>query len=419
MFRTNLTLSTKQNMLWNSVGCLIYQACMWAMTIAVVIFSNDYENSGRLAFAMALGNIYYPLATYNMRTIQVSDLTNEYSSGQYIAFRFFTVFAGVIPVLIYLFLTSPITSFSTCLAWLLFKADEAFCSVFYAIEQRALRMDYIGISQGGRGVICLGLFIALLSFGLTLPLALIGISICCILITWLFDFRAASQFESVIPKINLSTIGELAVKFFPAVVTLVCYGSVVSIIRQKFGIAYGDAELGKYAAIATPTVLVQVAASYLYNPLLVNAAKCWSERDYRKFQQFVIRTLLAICCIGAVAILMSELIGKSVLLLVYGSSIESSVYLLSPALFATLVTTLFAFSFDILTVMRHLNIALIANVCSLLVAFVGCGILFVIYGANGINIAVVVSFGIGLLICLIDLFVTFHKVKRTHDEQHL
>ena len=185
MFRTNLTLSTKQNMLWNSVGCLIYQACMWAMTIAVVIFSNDYENSGRLAFAMALGNIYYPLATYNMRTIQVSDLANEYSSGQYIAFRFFTVFAGVIPVLLYLFLSSPITSFSTCLAWLLFKADEAFCSVFYAIEQRALRMDYIGISQGARGVICLGLFIALLSFGLTLPLALIGISICCI-----FDYLA-------------------------------------------------------------------------------------------------------------------------------------------------------------------------------------------------------------------------------------
>ena len=72
MFRTYLTLSTKQNMLWNSVGCLIYQACMWAMTIAVVIFSNDYENSGRLAFAMALGNIYYPLATYNMSILLVN-----------------------------------------------------------------------------------------------------------------------------------------------------------------------------------------------------------------------------------------------------------------------------------------------------------------------------------------------------------
>ena len=113
---------------------------------------------------------------------------------------------------------------------------------------------------------------------------------------------------------------------------------------------------------------------------------------------------------------MSELIGETVLLLVYGSSIESSVYLLSPALFATVVTTLFAFSFDILTVMRHLNTALIANVCSLLVAFVGCEILFVMHGANGINIAVVVSFGIGLLICLIDLSVTFHKVKRTNGE---
>lgn len=130
-------LSTKQNMLWNTIGCLLYQACIWAMTVAVVVFSPDYSNSGALAFAMAIGNLYYPLATYNMRTIQVSDVEDEYSPAQYVGLRIVTVIVGFLPILIYLLATASSEGMVlTALCWLLFKADESFCCVYYAVDQK-------------------------------------------------------------------------------------------------------------------------------------------------------------------------------------------------------------------------------------------------------------------------------------------
>ena len=123
------------------------------MTVSVVLVSQNYANSGILAFAMSIGNIYFPLATYNMRTIQVSDLGGEYSSSEYIAFRFITIGLGFLPILAYLFLTTGDSALITsALFWLVFKADEAFCSVFYAMVQKEGRMDYIGISQAIRGL---------------------------------------------------------------------------------------------------------------------------------------------------------------------------------------------------------------------------------------------------------------------------
>ena len=135
------------------MGCLIYQACLWLMTITVVLVSGNYANSGVLAFAMSIGNIYYPFATYNMRTIQISDLTSEISSSEYIAFRYITVVLAFIPIVIYLMLsTSDLSLLFSTVIWLLFKADEAFCAVFYGMDQKAERMDFIGISQAVRGI---------------------------------------------------------------------------------------------------------------------------------------------------------------------------------------------------------------------------------------------------------------------------
>ena len=204
------SLSVRQNMLWNTIGCLIYQACLWLMTITVVLVSGNYANSGILAFAMSIGNIYYPFATYNMRTIQISDLTSEISSSEYIAFRYVTVGFAFIPIVIYIMLsTSDLSLMFSTILWLLFKADEAFCAVFYGMEQKVERMDFIGISQAVRGIGGLLFFSAPLYFGLSINVAFISLSFFCITVTWLYDARHASSFGSVIPKIQLTLVFRL------------------------------------------------------------------------------------------------------------------------------------------------------------------------------------------------------------------
>lgn len=393
-------LSVKQNMLWNSIGCLIYQACQWAMTVAVVVFSSGYDNSGVLAFAMAVGNIYYPLATYNMRTIQVSDVHDEYSSEEYVGFRIVTVILGFIPMLVYLIATASSTALViSTVFWLLFKADESFCCVFYAIDQKAMRMDYIGISQAVRGICSVIAFSAALALCDNINIAIIAVAFVCVSVTLLYDYRKANALASACPRIACARVLELLKRYLPAVITLVCYGAVVSVARQQFEVLRGAEALGMYAAVATPTVLVQVAASYLYNPLLGGIAQRWSDRDLVAFLRGIGSVFVAILVVAAAGVLASELFGGPVLTFVYGESIRGSVHLLTPALIATAVTTMFAFMFDVLIVMRSLRAALVANASALLISIVASRPMIEALDANGITCTVIAAFGVGLVIC--------------------
>lgn len=407
------SLSVRQNMLWNTIGCLIYQACLWLMTITVVLVSGNYANSGILAFAMSIGNIYYPFATYNMRTIQISDLTSEISSSEYIAFRYVTVGFAFIPIVIYIMLsTSDLSLMFSTILWLLFKADEAFCAVFYGMEQKAERMDFIGISQAVRGIGGLLFFSAPLYFGLSINVAFISLSLFCITVTWLYDARHASFFGSVIPKIQITLVFRLIKQYLPVVLTAVFFGAVVSVSRQQLAQIGGTEELGVYAAVATPTVLVQAAASFLYGPLMVGFAEKWHEHNHKEFIVEYLRVAAFIVMFTMLISLACSLFGDKMLLLLFGSSISRGVSYLVPAVIATGLTTLFAFSYDLLVVIRETWGAFLSTTAALLCSYLISSFFIHHFGSNGVSYAVSTSFILGLVLAIVFFVRRLNTINR-------
>ena len=136
-------VSIIRNTLFNTIGCLVYQGCMWLITVLVVYLSG-YTDSGVLAYAMAIGNVFLSIASFNIRVFQVSDINNTYTPGNYVAFRILTVVLAYALILPYILFTTDnrVLIFPTAL-FLLFKTDEAFVDVLYAIDQKGERMDYM------------------------------------------------------------------------------------------------------------------------------------------------------------------------------------------------------------------------------------------------------------------------------------
>ena len=94
-------VSLGKNALWNSVGSLMYQGCLWLTTVLVVLLSNGYTDSGVLALAMTIGNIYDPIATYSMRVYQASDAEGAHPQAHYLGFRIITMAIGLCVVIPY------------------------------------------------------------------------------------------------------------------------------------------------------------------------------------------------------------------------------------------------------------------------------------------------------------------------------
>lgn len=384
-------ISITKNTLFNTIGCLVYQGCMWLITVLVVYISG-YTDSGVLAYAMAIGNVFLSIASFNIRVFQVSDISNAYTPGNYAAFRILTVILAYALILPYIYFTTENASLIfPAVLFLLFKTDEAFVDVLYAIDQKAERMDYIGVSQGLRGIAVAFTFTASLYLFDSIEFAFIAMFCTGLSFTVVYDFPHALRFGSLDIEIHLNSAKSLFVDGLPIVVSLTLYSAITTVARQTFGNIYGPEELGFYAAVATPAVLVQAAARYLYAPSLVPLTEMVAKSDYRESRSFFFRTIAVIVAAALVSLVALGFIGPKMLLVLYGPSIEPYAGLIVAVALCTFMLALSNYLLDVLTILRDMRYGLLVTIF----AFLGCVVLseplIRSFGMDGLNSVIVIS----------------------------
>lgn len=398
-------LAMRKNVVWNSVGAVFYQGCLWLMTVLVVKLSPDYQNSGALAFAMSIANVFNALATYNMRTYQISDTHDENSPGNYVALRIVTVSASLVIFFVYALVVAPSEgTFWVICAFLLFKADETFTNVLYAVDQKAGRMDFSGISQILRGVLCVAAFtVGMLTLS-NLALTLVLVFACCLLVTLLHDLpRSASLVESLRPTISRQRCLGLLRKCFPAVVGLVMSGLIVSAARQYFGIAYGEEALGIYASVATPCVIIQVLAQNLYAPMLVPIARDFKDGRFRKAGRGAAGLLVLVLGVALMLSVGLSLFAEPLLGLLYGPSILPYTDVLLPAMIVTTGIAVTMLLGDLLIVFGELRLIPIMNGIALVVTMVLVPGATDLWYMNGLNYALIAGYALAIAFGLVSL----------------
>ncbi len=144
-------------MLWNSFGSIVNLACQWLITILIVRLGSGYEASGVFSLAMSIYNIFAPIAQYRMYTYQVSDVENENTTGEYLAFRFFTCGVALALCTGYSLFTCESEAIAAILLYAVYKSISLVVDIGALGDQRHHRMDYIGksLSLGGSISCCL------------------------------------------------------------------------------------------------------------------------------------------------------------------------------------------------------------------------------------------------------------------------
>lgn len=145
--------STSNNVIWNTIGSIVYLACQWLTTVAVVRISSNYEYAGYLSLAMSYSNIFIPIALYKIRSYQVSDINNQFSSGQYIGFRIVTIAVGFGIVFLYTIFTCRKEAIISVVCYCLYKVIEVLVDVFHGIDQKGGNMIFCGVSMLLRGLL--------------------------------------------------------------------------------------------------------------------------------------------------------------------------------------------------------------------------------------------------------------------------
>ena len=402
-------LSLKSNMIWNSIGSLTYFGCQWLITILVVRMSDSFEAAGTLSLAMSIANIFTPFALFRMRAYQVSDLSGEVKTSEYMGFRLLTCSLALIACTAYAALTCTPSAMPSIFIYLLFKTVEQVIDVIAGLEQQRSRLDLAGKSLMMRGALTLLSFSAALQLTSSIEVAITSMLLVSILILLSYDARNASQFDSLFPRWNRSKFSHLFAQCLPVVIASIAAGAAMTFPKQHLEALYGTEILGIYSSIAAPVALVQLGASYIYSPLLGSFAASFNARDTKSFFRTLIFATAAIVVIGVLAGGATSIIGAEAISLLFGPNVTCYTYLLIPMIACSLFTGFYLFLSDLLLSIREFKGNCLSGILSLLAALPLTLILVDKYDMNGVSFTGIAAYAVSSAVALIFLGI---KVRR-------
>lgn len=402
--------SIGQNALYNSVGALFNQICLWLITVLVVHLSS-LEDAGVLSLSMSLSNMFYSLAACGMRDYQVSDYANRHSTTTYVTTRIFTCFCSAIICSVVLFFGAYNTYQVSCiLLYLLFRLSEAFIDVLAGIQQRAERMDYTGASFVIRGVGTLGGFCLALWLTKDLRITLAVIALFSLAIAVFFDLPVAKKLDSFSLHFRFADTRALLWRCAPLICNSFLTASIVSIPRSTLEALCGSHIMGIYGSVATPAVIVQAAAMWLYSPTLTTFTRCYAQKDKKSFYALYRKIWFIIACAVLVVLAGAKLLGRWGLQLLFTEEVADHAYLLIPVLGTTFLIAASYFLGAMITITRHLKVIVLSNAVAMGLVLLLSTPLIRSFGMDGVNYVILIAMGVNVIL----LFATLSILLRKH-----
>ncbi|MBO3724570.1 polysaccharide biosynthesis protein [Actinomyces bowdenii] len=397
-------------MLWNSAGSITRLGCNYMLSIVVVWLSRGFDAAGVLTLAVAVSNLVTPFADFRLRTLQVTDVKGERSSGAYVGLRIATTALAFAAGAVYALATTALDAFPVIILYLIYSLAANFIEVLHAIDQRHRRMDYIGRSYMMQGLLsftgfCLGLW---LTNSLEVAVGLMAVA--TIAIGVLYDAPRAALFEPLRPQIDIRPALRILAGLLPLVIAQVCSSAVLVIPRQYLAATSGESDLGIYNSIAAPVLLVQTGAAFVYGPLMGEFAEKF-QTDKRGAMRLLRKTTLLLLAVTGLIALVLLLVGEPLLELVFGPEILPHVGLLQPTLLCTIMTAFAWFMNDLLLALRDYTASFVGNALAALTTLALSTTIVDAFGMNGISWMGVIAYGIAVLSLLAFLMRDYRRLE--------
>lgn len=402
-------LSTSKNALYNSVGSIFYCFCQWITSALLVVHLSPDEtavgNTGLLQLAISVTNIFYAISLYNIRTYQISDTQNKYSSGDYIGARFITSAIAVALCVAYALILGYEFKTILCIVfYMLFKLSEAFSDVLHGIDQKNYRMDYVGISYILRGIVSVIVFALVLIVTGDVLVSVIAMAAAALLVVAIYDCSRTATFGSVKPRFERSKIVGLLATCLPAVIASSAFTAIVSVPRQMLEGMRGEEALGYYGTIATPLVIVQVLATSIFNPMLTELSELYRDRETREFSKRLLKNLAFLAAIVAFVYLCVVFLGKFAVGLVFGEKFVPYTYLMYGIIGCTAMYVISWLCTSVLIIMRKLKVCMIASLISLAVSALLAKPFINLFEMNGVSFSIIVAYIIHISVCFTVIY---------------
>ncbi len=398
-----------KSILYNSLGSGVYLFCQWIITF-IVVWIAGYEVAGMLSVAMSVATTFIVIATFNMRNYQSSDIVGKYSEKTYLISRVFTSSISILVTLVY----SVLKGFSfyqiLCInIFMLFKIGEAAVDILHGSIQKKWRFDVIGISYFVRGILSVAIFSIGLYLTKDLLIALSLMAVGTIVFILLYDVKKYKSEYSTYGGFKFGDMISLLLQCVPMVLYGLMFNYVSMYPRVSVEEMYGTELLGFYASVAAPALIIQTAATFIFNPFITVFANHYNDGNLKEFRRLTIKILLFILLFGAVGVVLGYFIAPLVLPLLFGQEITPYIYLFSGVIIISTITAIIWFLGTLLVIARNYSGLLLGAATSFVITLLITEKFLNLYELGGINVVLIIALSAQAIVYL--LFTMFTKEK--------
>jgi Membrane protein involved in the export of O-antigen and teichoic acid len=400
-----------QAMAWNTAGNLVYCICQWIITILAVKL-DSFGAAGYLSLAMTTSSTFSTIAMFSMRNFQVSDVKNEFKDAEYLGSRVLTCTAAIVLCALYAINSTSAYQMWCIDAFMLIRLAESIVDVIHGINQKYDRYDIIGKSYFLRGIATDAAFIAGFVFFKDILIAILLTGIANLLLVFIYDVRQTSRLEKLSFIIKDKNIAVLLKKCTPIVATSFLLSMFPLLPRTAIQNLLGNDILGIYSSIASPTLVVQVFATYAFNPLIPKISVLFNEKRYDAFLSVFRKILLFFAGFAVIVFIGAAVLGRWGLKLLYGETILDSYALFMPLVWCTLFTAYIWIMNSIVTSIRKIIPMMLATAAGFAICFFFTNYFVTTFGSNGASLVQIISFAVVLVLLILITEITIHQKKK-------
>ena len=284
----------RKNVVWNMIGSLIYAGSSMVLT-ALVNHLIGTDQGGIFGFAFStFGQQMFLVAYFGMRPLQSTDISSNYTFGEYRQARFITCLAAVLMGIAYIVWNMVIPSGGytrekalVVLLMVLYKVLDGFADVYESEFQRNGRLYLTGQAMAFRTVLSVCCFLAALAvtkdlvFSSVVAVASQGAGII------IFDQRAAGRVPGIDGSRRTGKEWELLKDGFLLFLSVFLDGLIFAMAKYAVDAQMTSTDNAIFVAIFMPTSVINLAANFVIRPFLTKLSYLWEERSFGGFMSEV------------------------------------------------------------------------------------------------------------------------------------
>lgn len=296
----------KSDMIWNTASGVI-DASQSILLLSLITRICGLQDAGIFSISYSISILMLTISRYGMRNYQVTDIKEKYDFEVYFSSRVVTTIAMMIASIVrvaYNFVYRDFSGYKSLIVLLVctLKAIDGIEDVFHARLQQKKKLAVAAKAKTLR--LLLTLMVQMIC--LLVIKNLVGAILVSILVSTcflLFSLREICDKEMLAKlKFRFSRIRELLYICFPLFGARFLSIYISNIPKYSIDTQMDDIVQACYGFIFTPVYIVNVVGQFIFQPVLVEMAECWTYRKFKKYLRIILKLILVVAVLTLVGI---------------------------------------------------------------------------------------------------------------------